>query len=60
MYSNLGPSNSHDMIVWLKSGYFSESLLLRTEKDDENEFHTLQEWCRICGNNVCYKIKPNV
>uniref|UniRef100_A0A0N5AZN9 GYF domain-containing protein n=1 Tax=Syphacia muris TaxID=451379 RepID=A0A0N5AZN9_9BILA len=38
----LGPYSSLEMLNWRKSGYFSESMLMRTESEDR--FHTLAEW----------------
>lgn len=35
------------MVLWSKSGYFNENLLLKTERDDR--FYTMGEWLRACG-----------
>ncbi|KAJ1356170.1 hypothetical protein KIN20_013839 [Parelaphostrongylus tenuis] len=45
-----GPFAPKDMMMWTQSGYFSDSLLIRTEY--EECFHTLGEWTRVCGGKV--------
>lgn len=45
-----GPYTSFQMLAWMRSGYFQESLLLRTDGDEQ--FHTLNDWIRVCGNKI--------
>ncbi|KAJ1351348.1 hypothetical protein KIN20_007336 [Parelaphostrongylus tenuis] len=45
-----GPYAPKDMMMWTQSGYFNDSLLIRTEH--EERFHTLGEWTRVCGGKV--------
>lgn len=46
-----GPYAAKEMLMWTQSGYFNDSLLIRTEH--EERFHTLGEWTRVCGGKVC-------
>ncbi|KIH62817.1 GYF domain protein [Ancylostoma duodenale] len=45
-----GPYAAKEMMMWTQSGYFNDSLLIRTEH--EERFHTLGEWTRVCGGKV--------
>lgn len=45
--STLGPFNGHSMMEWVKTGYFKENLLIKT--DSEETFHPLGEWNRLLG-----------
>ncbi|MFH4975080.1 hypothetical protein AB6A40_001789 [Gnathostoma spinigerum] len=42
-----GPYPCTDMQKWWKAGYFSDSMLMRTES--EERFHSLAEWMRYCN-----------
>ncbi|CAI2355263.1 unnamed protein product [Caenorhabditis sp. 36 PRJEB53466] len=44
-----GPYCGKDMMFWLQTGYFNESLQVRTE--NESAFHTLGEWTQLVGNH---------
>ncbi|KJH49651.1 hypothetical protein DICVIV_04197 [Dictyocaulus viviparus] len=42
------------MMMWTQSGYFNDTLLIRTEH--EERFHTLGEWTRVCGGKVPFML----
>lgn len=52
-----GPYAAKEMMMWTQSGYFNDSLLIRTEH--EERFHTLGEWTRVCGGKVCSFIEES-
>ncbi|CAD6186950.1 unnamed protein product [Caenorhabditis auriculariae] len=49
-----GPYTGKDMAMWTQSGYFNDSLPIRTE--NEERYHTLGEWMRACGGKTPFAI----
>uniref|UniRef100_A0A915EVK1 GYF domain-containing protein n=1 Tax=Ditylenchus dipsaci TaxID=166011 RepID=A0A915EVK1_9BILA len=45
-----GPHASAAMLKWAHVGYFTDHLMLRTERDER--WYPLQEWVRACGNQL--------
>lgn len=45
-----GPYSSREMINWSSSGYFNESLLMRSEQ--EQNYHQLGDWQIVAGGQV--------
>ncbi|VDO80663.1 unnamed protein product [Heligmosomoides polygyrus] len=49
-----GPYAAKEMLMWTQSGYFNDSLLIRTEH--EERFHTLGEWTRVLLRNLRFSL----